>query len=390
MNIEFQSDSKMSAASQALAWQLLARQRAVCVRLPGRRGAAHDQHRFASVPGLRGVGQHPGAGARRPDRQRLGSALAPAHRSVHQLHRQGFSTGPQRGPDHAGRRGAAGRCAAADNRPREGRDGDEMRLALALSMAGLLGACRSGAGRARHGGLAQSRTPAGTVHTGKAFRFNKVADGVYHAIGTGRAPGRRQLRRDRQRRGSDDRGRPRVARGRLGAAGRGEGADAQAGALRGQHALPLRPRARQPGVRAERGDHRPRVHAADAHRRQVLGDADLQELPGRAPRHHRGPSQARRLRDGSRGQGQAAGPAPGGGTEPGLAEGAASRAAQRDAADRADAAPRQPRDPAPLPRPRPHGRRRRGVPAARAHRHHRGLPDVGPVEHERLLSATSG
>jgi len=27
--------------------------------------------------------------------------------------------------------------------------------------------------------------PAGTSHTGKAFRFNKVADGVYHVVGTG-------------------------------------------------------------------------------------------------------------------------------------------------------------------------------------------------------------
>ena len=27
--------------------------------------------------------------------------------------------------------------------------------------------------------------PAGTVHTGKAFRFNQVKDGVYHAVGTG-------------------------------------------------------------------------------------------------------------------------------------------------------------------------------------------------------------
>ncbi len=33
--------------------------------------------------------------------------------------------------------------------------------------------------------LAQSRQPAGTSHTGKAFRFNKVKDGVYHAVGTG-------------------------------------------------------------------------------------------------------------------------------------------------------------------------------------------------------------
>jgi glyoxylase-like metal-dependent hydrolase (beta-lactamase superfamily II) len=32
---------------------------------------------------------------------------------------------------------------------------------------------------------AQSRQPAGTSHTGKAFRFNKVKEGVYHAVGTG-------------------------------------------------------------------------------------------------------------------------------------------------------------------------------------------------------------
>src|SRR4029450_3622089 len=32
---------------------------------------------------------------------------------------------------------------------------------------------------------AQSRRPAGTAHTGNAFRFNKVTEGVYHAIGTG-------------------------------------------------------------------------------------------------------------------------------------------------------------------------------------------------------------
>jgi cyclase len=32
---------------------------------------------------------------------------------------------------------------------------------------------------------AQSKRPAGTTHNGKAFRFNKVADGLYHAVGTG-------------------------------------------------------------------------------------------------------------------------------------------------------------------------------------------------------------
>src|SRR5690349_5111153 len=32
---------------------------------------------------------------------------------------------------------------------------------------------------------AQSRKPAGTNHNGNAFRFNKVREGVYHAVGTG-------------------------------------------------------------------------------------------------------------------------------------------------------------------------------------------------------------
>src|SRR6185369_10753876 len=34
-------------------------------------------------------------------------------------------------------------------------------------------------------GVQSQRTPAGTAHTGNAFRFNKVAEGVYHAVGTG-------------------------------------------------------------------------------------------------------------------------------------------------------------------------------------------------------------
>src|SRR5215470_3605399 len=34
-------------------------------------------------------------------------------------------------------------------------------------------------------GVQSQRQPAGTSHEGKAFRFNKVADGVYHAVGTG-------------------------------------------------------------------------------------------------------------------------------------------------------------------------------------------------------------
>ena len=33
--------------------------------------------------------------------------------------------------------------------------------------------------------VAGLQQPAGTLHTGKAFRFNKVKEGVYHAVGTG-------------------------------------------------------------------------------------------------------------------------------------------------------------------------------------------------------------
>jgi len=34
-------------------------------------------------------------------------------------------------------------------------------------------------------GVQSQRQPAGTAHNGNAFRFNKVAEGVYHAVGTG-------------------------------------------------------------------------------------------------------------------------------------------------------------------------------------------------------------
>lgn len=34
-------------------------------------------------------------------------------------------------------------------------------------------------------GAQSPRTPAGTAHAGNAFRFNKIAEGVYHAVGTG-------------------------------------------------------------------------------------------------------------------------------------------------------------------------------------------------------------
>src|SRR5262249_20050021 len=53
--------------------------------------------------------------------------------------------------------------------------GESMRRLLLLAIIVTLGLVAA----------AQSRQPAGTAHTGKAFRFNKVVEGVYHAVGTG-------------------------------------------------------------------------------------------------------------------------------------------------------------------------------------------------------------
>lgn len=60
-----------------------------------------------------------------------------------------------------------------------------MRLMLTIGMGSLLAALfflHDGPGGPAS---AQSRTWAGTAHTGDVFRFNKVREGLYHAIGTG-------------------------------------------------------------------------------------------------------------------------------------------------------------------------------------------------------------
>jgi glyoxylase-like metal-dependent hydrolase (beta-lactamase superfamily II) len=53
-------------------------------------------------------------------------------------------------------------------------------VVLALALAGFILRAPS-----THTVAAQSRQPAGTAHTGKAFKFNEVKAGVYHAVGTG-------------------------------------------------------------------------------------------------------------------------------------------------------------------------------------------------------------
>ena len=58
------------------------------------------------------------------------------------------------------------------------------RLTLLTALASLL-AIAASVGPHSQPLEAQGNRPAGTTITGKAFRFNKVVDGVYHAIGTG-------------------------------------------------------------------------------------------------------------------------------------------------------------------------------------------------------------
>ena len=60
-----------------------------------------------------------------------------------------------------------------------------MRFGLVVAMVVLLAAATAWQGEGRGAVAAQGRAPAGTAHTGKAFRFNKVKDGIYHAFGTG-------------------------------------------------------------------------------------------------------------------------------------------------------------------------------------------------------------
>jgi cyclase len=61
-----------------------------------------------------------------------------------------------------------------------------LRLALALT-TGLILLTLGVVGLPSVDGVAAQapRAPAGTGHTGKAFRFNKVKEGIYHAVGTG-------------------------------------------------------------------------------------------------------------------------------------------------------------------------------------------------------------
>ncbi len=105
VNIEFQSNSKMAAESQQLAWAFEAANEKYATDYPGRGGPPHDQHRLGPVQGHLPGDQSSRKRARRADRRRLGSQLAPADGRLHDVQRQGLPPGIERGPDDPGRGG---------------------------------------------------------------------------------------------------------------------------------------------------------------------------------------------------------------------------------------------------------------------------------------------
>src|SRR6185503_2249003 len=109
-------DREIRRAGARVGVDLSRREREVRDRLSGERGPAHDEHRFRPVPGSRRGDQPAGERARHTDRRGLGSQLAPADRSLHDLQRQGFPPGPERRADHARRGGRTGRSDTQVNR----------------------------------------------------------------------------------------------------------------------------------------------------------------------------------------------------------------------------------------------------------------------------------
>ena len=154
---------------------------------------------------------------------------------------------------------------------------------------------------AQQGSPSNTRPP-GTNYKAPAWTFNKIADGVYHAVGTGslvvmsnatiiegdqRCAGRRLAS---------------VAGRRVGAARRAEGDHAEADSLGRQLALSLRSLARQPDLRPRGRDHRPRVRAPADPRRQVAGLAGARVLRRRHPQHDQDPRGPARRREGRQGE----------------------------------------------------------------------------------------
>ena len=182
--------------------------------------------------------------------------------------------------------------------------------------------------------------------------------------------GRIARRRHRQRGRRAARRVAHLGRGRARRRGRDRGAHRQAGPLRGQHPLPLRPRARQPDLPARRARDRPRGHSRDAHEQRLDGPFVPDDFSGACPR--RSPRSRRRIEgiEDEEERSEAEGIAGLHEELPGRAGGHRADRAQHDPVGTHDPLSRRPRDPPALLRARPHRRRRGGAPAERARDHH--------------------
>ena len=112
VNVEFQSTVEVRGGCGEARVGVRERERALCHGLSRAGRAAHDEHGLVTVHGHRAGDQPTRERARRADRKRMGSAVAPAHRSLHDLQRQGFPPRPERRADDARRDRDARWCAS--------------------------------------------------------------------------------------------------------------------------------------------------------------------------------------------------------------------------------------------------------------------------------------
>ena len=223
---------------------------------------------------------------------------------------------------------------------------------------------------------AQAQRPAGTNFSGKAFRFNKVKDGVYHAIGTGAMTvvgNSTIIVNDRDAIIVDDHVSPAAAWVLLDGA---QGDHRQAGDDGRQHALPLRPRARQPDLRAGSRSSATSSRAARCSTTRCRSRSTRASKPQDARGQIETLKKRVRRRAEPGGERKAANATHLDREQLRVAEGAEADTAQRHADDTADAVPRRSRNPDPVSRTRAHRRRCRRLSAEGKGRHHRRPADV--------------
>ena len=169
------------------------------------------------------------------------------------------------------------------------------RLLLLISLISL------GTGSILFSGSAATQGPAtappGSTYKGRAFTFNKIKDGVYHAIGTGSIvvmSNATIVEGDTDVLVVDSHVSPGGAwalRKELAAV------TLEADPIRRQQPLPLRSFARQSDLRPRGRHHRPRIRARDDPGRQVAGLAGARVLRRRHSQHHQDAGGAAQGRD---------------------------------------------------------------------------------------------